>query len=607
MRFTVTNASGTEVGSCTTLAVGTCTVSVANGHTYTVTQAAAPGGWFTSHDLGVGTAANLAAANYSRVSVQVPSGGGTISVPPTGTSSNTNNAYRSGVWALSRDNPPAPAACGLNVALLFDLSGSIAPNLARYKAAAEGFITALRGTPSAVALYTFASNARANFTNNANYPLTPVTTAPDAAPLITRIRGFTATGGTNWDRGIWQAAASVQHYDIAVMLTDGDPTYYGTGPSGPGNRTRFAEVENGIFSANALKLKATRILGVGVGVLERRQGSVDNLKAISGPTEGSDYFVTNFAALDVLLKQLALHNCAGIRIEKSAAPRRYDHAGQEITYTYTVTNTGTHFTLHDILVSDNRVHGQVHCDATILVPGAHTTCTATYAVTQPDMDDGHVTNVAVATGTTTNGDVVPSDPATQTVRAIQRPAVSIVKTASVDSFDTAGLEITYFYHVTNTGNVTLVNTNATDSRGLPLYCERRYCPPGLDDLPVVLRHHPGERGRRHIDNVGLADGDAPERRGGARHRHARHPQGTTPRGRASSRPRAWTASAAAGTPVTYYYLVTNKGHHPQPGDGHRQPGHSGQLPARLARHRWGDDLHRALRHHPGRRGPGHAR
>ena len=73
---------------------------------------------------------------------------------------------------------------------------------------------------------------------------------------------------------------------------------------------------------------------------------------------------------------------------------------------------------------------------------------------------------------------MPSDPATQTVRAIQRPAVSIVKTASVDSFDTAGLEITYFYDVTNTGNVTLVNANATDSRGLPLYCERRLLPPG---------------------------------------------------------------------------------------------------------------------------------
>ena len=173
VRFTVTNASGTEVGSCTTLAVGTCTVSVANGHTYTVTQAAAPGGWFTSHDLGVGTAASLAAANYSRVSVQVPSGGGAISVPPTGTSSNTNNAYRSGVWAVSRDNPPAPAACGLNVALLFDLSGSIAPNLARYKAAAEGFITALRGTPSAVALYTFASNARAELHRRRQLPAHP--------------------------------------------------------------------------------------------------------------------------------------------------------------------------------------------------------------------------------------------------------------------------------------------------------------------------------------------------------------------------------------------------------------------------------------------------
>ena len=40
--FTVTNASGTLVGSCTTIADGTCTVDVANGQTYTVAQAAAP-------------------------------------------------------------------------------------------------------------------------------------------------------------------------------------------------------------------------------------------------------------------------------------------------------------------------------------------------------------------------------------------------------------------------------------------------------------------------------------------------------------------------------------------------------------------------------------
>ena len=135
--FTVANASGTRVGSCVTVAGGTCTVDVINGQTYTVTQAAAPAGWFLSPDLGVGTSSTLTAQNYSRVSVPVSSTAAAISVSAAGTSSNSNSTYRSGVWAASRDNPPAPARCGLNVALLFDLSGSVAPNLAQFKAAGD--------------------------------------------------------------------------------------------------------------------------------------------------------------------------------------------------------------------------------------------------------------------------------------------------------------------------------------------------------------------------------------------------------------------------------------------------------------------------------------
>lgn len=170
-----------------------------------------------------------------------------------------------------------------------------------------------------MALYTFASAAPAAGANNSNVALTPVTTAAQAAPLITHIKGFTATGGTNWDRGIWQIAAAAQHYDVAVVLTDGNPTYFGTGPSGPGSRTRFTETENGIFSANALKLKGTRIIVVGIGAFTRQTGSVDNLVAISGPAAGSDYITTSFADLGPVLRRLALTNCAGITIAKSAA------------------------------------------------------------------------------------------------------------------------------------------------------------------------------------------------------------------------------------------------------------------------------------------------
>ena len=48
------------------------------------------------------------------------------------------------------------------------------------------------------------------------------------------------------------------------MITDGNPTFYGN-QEGPGSNTRLREVENGIFSANAVKAESTRIVAVGVG------------------------------------------------------------------------------------------------------------------------------------------------------------------------------------------------------------------------------------------------------------------------------------------------------------------------------------------------------
>ena len=556
--FTVTNAGGTQVGSCTTIAGGTCTVDVTSGQTYTVAQAAAPAGWFLSRDLGVGTSSTLTARNYSRVSVPVSGTGTAISVPPTGTSSNGNSTYRSGVRAASRDNPPAPARCGRNVALLFDLSGSVAPNLAQFKAAGVNFVQALRGTTSSVALYTFASNAPAAGSGDANYPLTPVTTAAQATPLIDHINAFTATGGTNWDRGIWQIAASPVRYDDALVLTDGDPTYFGTGPSGPGSNTRFAEIENAIFSANALKLKATRVIAVGIGTFTRALGSISNLKAISGPTLNSDYFTTSFGGLGPLLQSLALHNCAGITISKSAAPATYGQVGQEIHYSYTVTNTGSFFTLHDVTVTGTHISAPIRCGVTVLAPGARTTCTAVHAITQADLDAGHVASTATATGTTPNDDAVPSKPDRQTVGAIKRPAISIVKTASVRSFNAAGLLITYFYRVTNTGNVTLIAT-ARDKNAAPVVCPRSVLPPGRS--MTCRSYHfvtAADVAAGHITGVGYVAGKAPD---GTRVRAddpLNIPEVHAPAIGIFKLASAFTF-ATAGTPVTYYYLVANSG------------------------------------------------
>ena len=59
-------------------------------------------------------------------------------------------------------------------------------------------------------------------------------------------------------------AQSTSTFDVAVVITDGNPTFYGAG-EGPGSRTRFREVENGIFSANAIKAEDTKVIAFGVG------------------------------------------------------------------------------------------------------------------------------------------------------------------------------------------------------------------------------------------------------------------------------------------------------------------------------------------------------
>ena len=80
-------------------------------------------------------------------------------------------------------------------------------------------------------------------------------------------------GTTNWDRGFGTAAAAntpTNNFDVAVIITDGNPTSYNQPAQGNGSTNRFRETENGIFSANALKAgpggaAPTRILAFGVG------------------------------------------------------------------------------------------------------------------------------------------------------------------------------------------------------------------------------------------------------------------------------------------------------------------------------------------------------
>jgi hypothetical protein len=327
-------AASPVAASCVTDATGNCSVDLpgrdVGDQGYWIREASAPAGWrlLTSLDTGPGSA--TVPTTYNLLFTGPVSNNTTRTFPEAQTGNSIFTA-RGDTWANARVNPVLADTCGLTVALLLDTSASIAPFLTDLKNAANAFVDALTGTPSQLALYRFASDAT---------QLTGVIPTPDAAttgPLHTAINGLTAAGATNWDAGLFQIAASPTTFDVVLMLTDGNPTVYGPNAEGPTANTRFREVENGIFSANALKALGTKVAAVGVGA--GVTGATENLQAISGPIEGVDYVQTNFAQLGTLLRNLALARCLGtVNIIKRVIPFNGTVANSQLAGGWTFTS-----------------------------------------------------------------------------------------------------------------------------------------------------------------------------------------------------------------------------------------------------------------------------
>ena len=85
----------------------------------------------------------------------------------------------------------------------------------------------------------------------------------------------------------------------------------------------------------------------------------------------------------------------------SASPTSYSQAGQTITYTYTISNTGAP-TLGpaQFIVNDDRISAPINCGAptTTLATNQTVSCTATYAITPDDMTAAQLSNNATASG-----------------------------------------------------------------------------------------------------------------------------------------------------------------------------------------------------------------
>ena len=220
-----------------------------------------------------------------------------------------------------------------------------------------------------------------------------------------------------------------------------------------------------------------------------------------------------------------------------AGPEERFDAGDRLTYSFAVTNTGN-TNLAGVMINDARIGvAGLGCLAGVLPPGETVDCTTTvtYTLTQDDIHGGGVENAATATGTPVDGAGIPvvglapavdvSDTGTQPahesgeITTITDPGAvstgnplaavvatddkgddpttwevdpdpsillvkSLVGTDSTvagpdDRFD-AGDTLTYGFSVTNAGNVNLDDIRVTDSKL------------GLVGVACVVRLVPGE-------------------------------------------------------------------------------------------------------------------
>ena len=167
--------------------------------------------------------------------------------------------------------------------------------------------------------------------------------------------------------------------------------------------------------------------------------------------------------------------------------------GDVINYTITLQNTGT-VTLQNVALTDaltnmngvplvldsgpSYVSSDLGSNEGILIVNETATYTASYTITQADVDAGGVSNTVVSTGNSPGGNTISdtsdngndgdgntSDDPTE-LDFQSSPSIDIVKTAlpaADGQYDEIGEVINYDIVVTNTGNVTLTNIIITDN------------------------------------------------------------------------------------------------------------------------------------------------
>lgn len=296
----------------------------------------------------------------------------------------------------SVNNPEPTCQLGLNIAMVLDTSDNNA-NRNYLKPAATGFVDQLQGTGATLALYNMGSNTAENNGNNGkNQNLAPraIDVLESKAQIINQINNYTPGGSPNWESTLWQvdADSASKKYDLVVVITGGDTN----------------SADEAISAANALKATGSRVIAIGAGT--GFSDGVENLQAISGPTgyedaasaANADYALLSWNKLNSFMSALAEDLKCEPTLEPKISIKKHGWDtptaeglegakelvsektkvtnGQQITWTYEVTNTGETVLNNIEVIDDTLDDDAVECPSESLQVGESMTCTASGAV-----------------------------------------------------------------------------------------------------------------------------------------------------------------------------------------------------------------------------------
>jgi len=318
------------------------------------------------------------------------------------------------------------------------------------------------------------------------------------------------TGNTNLNAaargiGIWSSSIITVNQSVSLAKSADVETYVGSGeiitytytvtndgplPINTGQNIQINDDRIGIINCPAvtadIPVGGTQVCTATYNTTagDASAASVVNI-ATAGVGTGTQPFADRLqsnSATETVIREIpaiSLTKTSGTPTTGSGAVPTLTDAGDTITYTYTVNNTGN-VPIENVTISDpgptfdgNPGTGSLSsfspASATIPV-GNSQVFTATYTLSQTDVDNSAgiingVQNTANSSGTSAGGVTANSNNSSAQTTITGGSSITVTKTASADTNVPAGVTVTYTYVVTNTGNQTVSNIDLIDAHG----------------------------------------------------------------------------------------------------------------------------------------------